>query len=129
MLQAPQRGHIRRSRARFRPLPVQFPSASPFACRAKRQRDAVALGIIPAIFVVGTLSTPAGRRAGPGMTFAAYEINGYSDEMIGEDGAPRVAARPLARHLETLPNGELALRQKAAETALVQAGITFNVYS
>ena len=63
------------------------------------------------------------------MNFTAYESSGFFDEMIGEDGAPRAAARPLVKDIETLPEGELELRQKAAEGALIQAGITFNVYS
>lgn len=63
------------------------------------------------------------------MNFTGYESHGYFDEMIGEDGKPRAAARPLAKDIESLPEGELELRQKAAEQALIQAGITFNVYS
>lgn len=63
------------------------------------------------------------------MNFTGYESNGYFDEMIGEDGKPRAAARPLAKDIESLPEGELELRQQAAEHALIQAGITFNVYS
>lgn len=63
------------------------------------------------------------------MNFAGYDSTGFFDEMIGEDGSPRAAARPLAKDIELLPEGELALRQQAAESALVQAGITFNVYS
>ena len=63
------------------------------------------------------------------MNFTGYESDGYFNEMIGEDGKPHAAARPLARNLKTLPEGELELRQLAAEHALVQAGITFNVYS
>src|SRR5512137_2663637 len=63
------------------------------------------------------------------MNFTGYESDGYFDEMIGEDGKPRAAAKPLVKDIETLPEGELELRQKSAEHALVQAGITFNVYS
>ena len=63
------------------------------------------------------------------MNFIGYESDGYFDEMIGEDGKPRAAAKPLAKDIETLPEGELELRQTAAEHALIQAGITFNVYS
>src|SRR5262245_42227242 len=63
------------------------------------------------------------------MNFTGYETNGYFDEMVDEDGKPRIAAHPLAKDIETLPKGELSLRQKAAEQALIQAGITFNVYS
>jgi uncharacterized circularly permuted ATP-grasp superfamily protein len=57
-----------------------------------------------------------------------YEIGEYFDEMFGEDGRPRAAARPLARNIESLPPGELVNRQLAADRALVQMGITFNVY-
>jgi len=63
------------------------------------------------------------------MNFTEYETTGFFDEMIGEDGRPRAAAHPLCKDIETLPDGELALRQKSAERALIQAGITFNVYS
>lgn len=64
-----------------------------------------------------------------GVPFNGYESNGFFDEMIGEDGTPRAAARLLAQEINSLPDGELQFRQQAAERALVQAGITFNVYS
>ncbi len=64
-----------------------------------------------------------------GTLFNGYESEGFFDEMIGEDGQPRAAARLLAQEVASLRNGELQLRQQAAERALVQAGITFNVYS
>ncbi len=63
------------------------------------------------------------------MNFSGYESTGYFDEMIGEDGRPRSAAGALVRDIETLPPGELKLRQKAAERALIQSGITFSVYN
>jgi len=63
------------------------------------------------------------------MNFRGYQSDGFFDEMIGEDGLPRTMARPLVKDIEGLPDGELELRQKAAEHAAVQAGITFNVYS
>ena len=63
------------------------------------------------------------------MNFNCYDTEGYFDEMIGEDGYPRAASKPLAKDISSLPEGELELRQKAAERALIQAGITFNVYS
>ncbi len=63
------------------------------------------------------------------MNFTGYQSIGFFDEMIGEDGAPRLAAIPLVKDIENLPDGELELRQKAAERTLIQAGITFNVYS
>jgi uncharacterized circularly permuted ATP-grasp superfamily protein len=63
------------------------------------------------------------------MNFSDYRADGFFDEMIGEDGNPRAAARLLAREIDSLPAGELRARQKTAERALIQAGITFNVYS
>jgi uncharacterized circularly permuted ATP-grasp superfamily protein len=62
------------------------------------------------------------------MTLKPYELDGCFDEMFCEDGRPRSAAKHLARNLEALPDGELVLRQTAADRALVQMGITFNVY-
>ena len=62
------------------------------------------------------------------MAFGQYDTGDFFDEMFGEDGAPRSAARPLARNIQSLPPGELSQRQKAADRALVQMGITFNVY-
>ena len=63
------------------------------------------------------------------MTFSNYRSDGFFDEMIGEDGYPLPAARLLAQEIESLPEGEMAERQQMAELALMQAGITFNVYS
>jgi len=62
------------------------------------------------------------------MNFSAYETGDFFDEMFGEDGRPRAAARPLARDIESLAAGELLNRQHAADQALIQMGITFNVY-
>jgi len=62
------------------------------------------------------------------MKFCGYETGDFFDEMIGENGQPRAAARPLARSIESLPDGELVNRQQAADQALIQMGITFNVY-
>jgi uncharacterized circularly permuted ATP-grasp superfamily protein len=62
------------------------------------------------------------------MKFRNYDTDGFFDEMIGEDGRPRAAVRHLARNLEALPDGELVSRQQSADRALVQMGITFNVY-
>src|SRR5262249_61425424 len=52
----------------------------------------------------------------------------FCEEMFGDARRPRAAARHLARNLESLPDGELRTRQQAADRALVQMGITFNVY-
>jgi uncharacterized circularly permuted ATP-grasp superfamily protein len=63
------------------------------------------------------------------MNFAHYQAGAFFDELIERDGHPREAARLLVQAIESLPPGELALRQQAAERALMQAGITFNVYT
>jgi len=62
------------------------------------------------------------------MRFLDYHADGFFDELFGEDGCPRSSARTLVRNIEGLPEGELLNRQKAAERALLQMGITFNVY-
>ncbi|MDB6024786.1 MAG: hypothetical protein JWM68_1009 [Verrucomicrobiales bacterium] len=62
------------------------------------------------------------------MKFGDYNLGGFYDEMVGENGRPRASVRHLARNLEALPEGELIRRQKSADRALIQMGITFNVY-
>ena len=62
------------------------------------------------------------------MRFLDYNVDEFFDEMFGEDGRPRASARTLVRNIECLPENELLNRQKAAERALLQMGITFNVY-
>ena len=62
------------------------------------------------------------------MRFDDYDVGGFCDEMFSEPGVPRPAARALANQLATLPDGELLMRQQAAERTLLQMGITFNVY-
>jgi uncharacterized circularly permuted ATP-grasp superfamily protein len=62
------------------------------------------------------------------MDFNQYELGGCFDEMFGETGEPRAAARQLARTIQGLAAQELMGRQRAADRALVQMGITFNVY-
>lgn len=62
------------------------------------------------------------------MRFGKYDTGAFFDELFGEDGKPRACARSLVNNIEGLPAGELMNRQKAAERALLHAGITFNVY-
>lgn len=62
------------------------------------------------------------------MRFGQYELGDFFDEMFGESGEPRASARTLVQNIENLPEGELLNRQRAAERALLQMGITFNVY-
>jgi len=62
------------------------------------------------------------------MRFHKYEVGNFFDEMFSAEGCPRLAAQALAKAIESLPDGELLTRQQAAEQALLQMGITFNVY-
>ncbi|HVY72345.1 MAG TPA: circularly permuted type 2 ATP-grasp protein [Verrucomicrobiae bacterium] len=62
------------------------------------------------------------------MKFNGYDHGSFFDEMFKEDGKPRPGSRPLVKNIESLPAGEMLNRQKAAERALIQMGITFNVY-
>jgi uncharacterized circularly permuted ATP-grasp superfamily protein len=58
-----------------------------------------------------------------------YNPGDFYDEMISTPGNPRVASRALANYLQSLsPNG-LARRQRAADLAISEMGITFTVYS
>ncbi len=79
-------------------------------------------------FLLDTWSRPTVRLETCAMKFCGYETGDFFDEMFGENGQPRAAARPLARNIESLPDGELVNRQQAADQALIQMGITFNVY-
>jgi uncharacterized circularly permuted ATP-grasp superfamily protein len=60
--------------------------------------------------------------------FAAYDPGDFFDELIDPSGNPRPGARLLVDKIESLPEGDLVLRQKAAEALLLKMGITFNVY-
>src|SRR5258708_5639265 len=62
------------------------------------------------------------------MRFKQYEVGNFFDEMFSAEGCPRPAAQALLKTIESLPDGELLSRQQAAERALLQMGITFNVY-
>ena len=62
------------------------------------------------------------------MKLSQYETGEFFDEMFAPSGKARAAARTLVRNIESLPDGELVKRQQAAERALLQMGITFNVY-
>ena len=61
------------------------------------------------------------------MRFADYDPGDFFDEMFDARG-PRRFARALARFVDGLPDGELLRRQRSAERALLNMGITFGVY-
>jgi uncharacterized circularly permuted ATP-grasp superfamily protein len=58
-----------------------------------------------------------------------YDPGDFYDEMISSPGNSRVAARVLANYLKSLGDQQLARRQRAAELAIEEMGITFTVYS
>jgi len=62
------------------------------------------------------------------MQFTAYDTAGFFDEMFQASGYPRAGSTLLVQLINALPEGELLHRQRAAEQALLQMGITFNVY-
>ena len=61
--------------------------------------------------------------------FDGYTTEDFFDEMFAADGSPRPAAQMLVENIDRLPDGELLRRQITAERALLQMGITFNVYA
>ena len=61
-------------------------------------------------------------------TFDVYDPEDFYDELIDANGNPRPGAQLLVDKIESLPEGDLVLRQKAAEALLLKMGITFNVY-
>src|SRR5687768_12520083 len=62
------------------------------------------------------------------MNFEQYETDGFYDEMFTPERQARPRSESLVRRLQNLSDGELQQRQKAAEVALLNMGITFNVY-
>ncbi len=62
------------------------------------------------------------------MRFHGYDTGGFYDELFEVDGTPRPHARMLVDLVNSLPEGELLRRQRAAERLLLQLGITFSVY-
>jgi uncharacterized circularly permuted ATP-grasp superfamily protein len=62
------------------------------------------------------------------LNFDEYETQDFFDELINPDGTPRKDVIPLVDHVNSLSAKELRRRQKNAERALHQQGITFSVY-
>jgi uncharacterized circularly permuted ATP-grasp superfamily protein len=62
------------------------------------------------------------------MRFDGYDTEGFYDEVFDSQGKPRPGADLLIQRINALPESELQRRQKAAEIALLNLGITFNVY-
>ena len=60
--------------------------------------------------------------------FAAYQLNQCFDEMFEAEGRPRPQYRALFSRLLELPVDDLRRRQREADAAFLQQGITFTVY-
>ena len=68
------------------------------------------------------------RRPFAPMNFASYQVGNFFDEFLTDAKEARPGASNLMHSIQSLPPGEFARRQAAAERALMQMGITFNVY-
>ncbi len=62
------------------------------------------------------------------MNFKQYQMEGFYDELFDTQGKPRPGARLLIDKIESLSTENLLTKQRAAETNLLQMGITFAVY-
>lgn len=62
------------------------------------------------------------------LDFKKYDTQSFYDELIDSSGVPRSGARILVERIESLPDGDILARQKAAESAMYNMGITFTVY-
>ena len=58
-----------------------------------------------------------------------YPLGDFYDELISGNGNPRVPAKRLTSYLQSLDENELLRRQKLADTAIQDMGITFTVYT
>ena len=58
----------------------------------------------------------------------SYSHSGLFDESISDDGTPRSYAHTAMTHLASIDRSELDRRQRAAELAIKDLGITFTVY-
>ena len=62
------------------------------------------------------------------MRFDQYDTGQFYDELFEAPGVPRPGAQLLVDRIHSLSEGDIHRRQAAAEQALLQMGITFNVY-
>jgi len=61
--------------------------------------------------------------------FASYRLDSSFDEMFDADGQARAPYRALLARLIDLPLEDMRRRQREADAAFLQQGITFTVYS
>jgi uncharacterized circularly permuted ATP-grasp superfamily protein len=61
--------------------------------------------------------------------WTSYDPGEFYDELLAAPGEARPAARPLTAYLAALDKRQLLDRQRDAERAIVEMGITFTVYT
>ena len=74
------------------------------------------------------MASASGGLAALSPLFAGYTLGGCFDEMFDVDGQPRPPYRALLNRLLDLPVEDLRRRQREADAAFLQQGITFTVY-
>ncbi len=62
------------------------------------------------------------------LDFKSYQTDNYYDELIQPSGEPRTGAKILVNRIESLRDGDILSRHKAAEASMYNMGITFTVY-
>jgi len=62
------------------------------------------------------------------LNFDSYDPEDFFDELFEAPGKPRKGALPLVNRMNSLTEGDLIQRQRAAEAMFYKMGITFNVY-
>ena len=62
------------------------------------------------------------------LNFDNYKTGSFYDELFDESGQAHLHSKPLIDQINALSHKDLRRRQKAAELALHQLGITFSVY-
>ncbi|MDP8244743.1 MAG: circularly permuted type 2 ATP-grasp protein [Candidatus Hinthialibacter antarcticus] len=62
------------------------------------------------------------------MIFDNYQTDGFFDELFDENGQPRPFAMSLINRINSMPQEDVFRRQKEAEAAFMNLGITFTVY-
>ena len=65
---------------------------------------------------------------GNNLKFDTYQTEGFYDEIFEAPGKPRKGSRLLIERLKSFPYEEIQRRQKSAEAALFNMGVTFTVY-
>ena len=61
--------------------------------------------------------------------FSNYQTNQFYDELIGSSNLPHKGIEMVYDYFNDLSIDELKSRQRNLETAMINMGITFNVYS